>query len=216
MLPIVLAAPSGAAVVPATVSTGDAAAVSTDFDGPARHRSGIVLGASLGLGVGSAAGYPNDSTKIGDPSYYLAGGPMVGASETLVLMGAIADYLSFGFWFNHAGYQSRGFHSNGDAGGLRVEAFPLVRLYPRLDGLGVFGDFGIGQGSLTSSTPGVQKAEGTQSFVGAGAFYEWPFGKLIGGHFAAGPSLEYDAMWSSPFGREGLVASARLVFYGGP
>ena len=59
-------------------------------------------------------------------------------------------------------------------------------------------------------------AESTQSFLGTGAFYEWPFGRLIGGHFAAGPSLEYDAMWSQAFGHEGLVASARLVFYGGP
>jgi hypothetical protein len=212
MLSIVLAATAAAA---AAVPTGDRP-VSADLDGPAKLRAGLVLGGSLGVGVGAASGYPNDSIKIGDPRYYSASGAMLGASETVVLMGAIADYFSFGFWFNHAAYDGGDFHSTGDAGGLRLEVFALTVLYPRLAGLGLLAQFGIGQARLTAKVPGAETAEGTQSFVGAGAFYEWPFGRLIGGHFAAGPSLEYDAMWSTPFGRQGLVASARLVFYGGP
>jgi hypothetical protein len=210
MLSIVLAATAAAATA---VPTGDRP-VTADLDAPAKVRSGLVLGASLGVGVGAASGYPNDSTKIGDPRYYSASGAMLGTSETVVLMGALADYLTFGFWFNHAAYGAGDFHSTGDAGGLRLEVFPLTVLYPGLAGLGLLGEFGIGQARLTS--PGAPTAEGTQSFVGAGAFYEWRFGRFLGGHFAAGPSLEYDAMWSSPFGRQGLVAAARLVFYGGP
>jgi hypothetical protein len=221
MLPLLLAlgsaAGAGAAGVTA-VPVGDRP-VSADLDGPATLHSGVVIGGSLGVGIGGAAGYPNDSSKIGDGRYYLSGGTMVETSETIFLMGALADYLSFGVWFSHASFDSSGFHARGDAGGLRVEVFPLVRfsrLYPPLSHLGVLGEFGIGQGKLTSSSPGVQNAEGTQSFLAAGAFYEWPFGHLIGGHFAAGPSLEYDSMWSQSFGHEGLVATARLVFYGGP
>jgi hypothetical protein len=213
MIAILLAAYAGTGA--AAVATGDRPATD-DLDGPPRLRSGIVLGASLGVGVGSASGYPNDSTKIGDPRYYSASGAMLGSSETVVLMGALADAFSFGFWFNHASYSNADFHSNGNAGGLRVEGFPLVRLYPKLDGLAVFGQFGIGQAHLVSSTPNVPEAEGTQSFVSGGAFYEWPIWRVLGGHFAAGPSLEYDAMFSSPFSRQGLVASLRLVFYGGP
>jgi hypothetical protein len=212
MLSIVLAATAAAA---AAVPTGDRP-VSADLDGPAKVRSGLVLGGSLGVGLVAASGYPNDSTKIGDPTYYAASGAMLGTSETIVLMGAIADYFSFGFWFNHASAGGGDFHSTGDAGGLRLEVFPLTMVYPRLAGLGLLAQFGIGQARLTTKVPGAETAAGTQSFVGAGAFYEWPFGRLIGGHFAAGPSLEYDAMWSTPFGRQGLVASARLVFYGGP
>jgi hypothetical protein len=170
----------------------------------------------LGLGVGGASGYPNDSTKIGDPRYYLASGPMAGTSETVFLMGALTDYLSFGAWFNHASYAAHDVHSDGNAGGLRVDAFPLVRLYPRLSGLAVFAEFGIGQANLRSSVPGVETAQGTQSFVGFGSFYEWSFGHLFGGHFAVGPSLELDATVTQPLNREGLVASARLAFYGGP
>jgi hypothetical protein len=210
-LPVLAVTGAGAAAVP----TGDRP-VTADLDGPARLRSGIVIGTSLGVGLGAASGYPNDSTKIGDPRYYSASGAMLGASESVLLMGALADAFSFGFWFDHAGYSNGDFRSNGYAGGLRVEAFPLVRLYPKLDGLAVFGEFGIGQANLVSNTPRVPSSEGTQSFVSGGAFYEWPIWRVLGGHFAVGPSLEYDAMWSTAISRQGLVASLRLVFYGGP
>jgi hypothetical protein len=204
--------PAGAPAVP----PGGLHGVSADFEGKPRYRSGLVLGLSLGLGVGGASGYPNDSTKIGDPRYYLASGPMGGASGTIFLMGALTDYLSFGAWFNHASYAAKDFHSDGNAGGLRVDVFPLIRLYPRLSGLAAFAEFGIGGGNLRSSVAGVEEAQGTQSFIGFGGFYEWSFWHLLGGHFAVGPSLELDSTFTQPFNREGLVASARLVFYGGP
>jgi hypothetical protein len=217
-LPALAVQGAGAAAVP----TGDRP-VTADLDGPARLRSGIVIGTSLGVGLGAASGYPNDSTKIGDLRYYSASGAMIGASESVMLMGALADTFSFGFWFDHAGYSNGDFRSNGYAGGLRIEAFPLVRLYPSsalvgraLDGLAAFGEFGIGQANLVSNTPRVPSAEGTQSFVSGGAFYEWPIWRVLGGHFAVGPSLQYDAMWSTAISRQGLVASLRLVFYGGP
>ena len=75
---------------------------------------------------------------------------------------------------------------------------------------------GIGSGKLTASAPGYPQAGGTQSYGGIGIFHEWAFGHFIGGHFAAGPALEFDAIWSQPFEQHGLVASGRLVFYGGP
>jgi hypothetical protein len=212
MIAILLAVTGAGA---AAVATGDRP-VTADLDGPAKLRSGIVIGTSLGVGLGAASGYPNDSTKIGDPRYYSASGAMTGASESVLLMGALADTFTFGFWFGHAAYSNGDFHSGGYAGGLRIEAFPLVRLYPKLDGLAAFGQFGIGGASLTSKTPGVPEAQGTQSFVSGGAFYEWPIWRVLGGHLAAGPSLEYDAMFSTSISRQGLVASLRLVFYGGP
>ncbi len=211
MLPLVVAAPAAATAVAV-----DAPPPPADLDAPARLRSGIVLGLSLGAGLGAASGYPNNAVEIGDPSYYSSSGWMPGTSETVVAMGALTDYLSFGFTFTHAIFKNGDWRSNGSAGGLRLEVFPLVRLYPRLEGLGLLAQFGIGGASLTSTRPGVPEAEGTQSFVAAGAFYEWSFGRFIGGHLGAGPSLEYDAVWSQPFERHGLMASARLVFYGGP
>jgi hypothetical protein len=212
MLPLVVwAAPAAVAAVP----TGERP-VAPDAEARPRRRAGLVVGVALGGGLGGASGYPNNSLEIGDPNYYSASGWMFGTNETVLLMGALVDYLNFGFWFSHAAFGNGAWRSNGNGGGLRVEAFPLIQLWPRLDGLGLLAQFGIGSANLTSTRPGLPEAEGTQSFIGAGAFYEWAFGRLLGGHFAVGPSLEYDTIFSQPFERHGLVATARVVFYGGP
>ncbi len=210
MLGLLAANTSAAAAAVATGSQADEPVA------PHRFRSGVVVGAAFGAGVVGASGYPNDVTQIGDPRYYAASGWMVGTSTSLMLMGALTDYLSFGFWYAHATAENRDFRSRGDGGGLRVEAFPLVSIAPSFAGLGLAAQFGIGSANLPSKTPGVPTAEGTQSFVGAGVFHEWTLARLLGGHLAAGPSLEYDAIWSQPFERHGLTASARVVFYGGP
>jgi hypothetical protein len=188
----------------------------TDFDGPPRLRTGIALGLSLGFGLGAASGYPNNSQEIGTPGDYSASGAMFGSGSNLLIMGALADYLNFGFWFGRTQFKSGPWRSTGGGAGLRLELFPLAVLYPRLDGLGVFGQFGLGSGNLTSSEPGVVKASGTQSFAGTGLFYEWSVTKIFGGHIGLGPALEYDAIWSLPFERHDLLAALRVVFYGGP
>jgi hypothetical protein len=190
---------------------------SDDMNAPRKVRTGIVLGVSAGGGFAAGSGYPNDSTQIGDPTHHSASPWLPGTNETVFAMGALADYLNFGFWFGHALFQNGDWRTNGDGGGLRVEIFPLLGWYPRLSNLGVLAQFGTGSATLTSRIPGrPSEAEGTQSFIGAGVFYEWSFWQVLGGHFAVGPSLEYDAIFSLPFERHGLVADGRLVFYGGP
>jgi hypothetical protein len=186
---------------------------SAGTDEPLRHRSGIVIGLDVGGGIGRGAGYPNDSNDIGKMDHSSSGW-MPGTSGGLLVMGALADYLNFGFWFAEAGFRS-GLQRASQVGiGVRVEAFPLVSLGSGLSGLGLFGQFGVGTAKLTA--PGVPQVGGTQSFIGTGLFYEWSFGRFLGGHFGAGPSLEYDAVFTTPYDQNGLVASARLVFYGGP
>jgi hypothetical protein len=190
-------------------------------DLPASHalRSGLVVGLSVGAGLGGASGYPNDINQIGDPNFYSASGWMYGTSETLFVMGALTDYLNVGFFFSQAVFRNGDWRSGGSAGGLRLETFPLALVFPRLAGLGALAQFGIGGGNLTPSAASGSAgppAEGTQSFADVGVLYEWAFGHLFGGHFAAGPTLEYEALWSQPFERHGLLANARLVFYGGP
>jgi hypothetical protein len=212
MLPFVLAATSAtAAAIPTGLTTSP-----NDLDAPRRLRSGVVVGLTFGGGVVGASGYPNEQSKIGDPADYSASGWMLGSSGSLFVMGALTDYLSFGFFFTSASSANASWRSTGAGGGLRVEVFPLVGVFPRLSGLGVSGQFGLGNGHLTSTTPGLPGSQGTQSFLGVGVLHEWSFGHVLGGHFGAGPALEYDAIRSTPFERHGLIASARLVFYGGP
>ena len=212
MLPLVLATTGAAA---AAVATGDRP-TSPDLDVAPRIRSGVVIGLSLGAGVAGANGYPNASSQIGDPAFYSASGFMGGTSGSFFVMGALTDYLNFGFWAGSGSFRNGDWRSTGGGAGLRLEVFPLVAAVPRLAGLGLFGQFGIGGANLQSSNPAHPEASGVQSFLGTGVFYEWSFGSLFGGHFGVGPSLEYDATWSQPFERHGLVASARIIFYGGP
>src|SRR5690349_16552769 len=95
--PLVPAATSAAA---AAVPVGQSV-TAVDLEAPHRLRKGIAVGLTLGVGPIGASGYPNDLSKIGDSNFYSASGWMVGNSESVMLMGALADYLSFGFWYTH-------------------------------------------------------------------------------------------------------------------
>jgi len=211
MVPMVFAAPPAATAV-ATGERPEAA----ELDQAPKLRNGIVWGVSLGAGLGTSRGYPNNSQQIGDARYHSSSDWLPGTSQTLHVMGALTDYLNFGFWFAGANFRGHNQHASHVGVGLRVEAFPLIALVPRLQGLGFFSQFGLGAGRLTTRSAAVPDAVGTQSFIGVGAFYEWSFAHVLGGHFGVGPSLEYDAVWSQPFEQHGLLACARFVFYGGP
>jgi hypothetical protein len=216
MLPLLFAASTGAAA--AAVPTGDVVDATT-LSAPHLLRKGLVVGLSLGGGLGGASGYPNNLTQIGNSDYYSASGWLAGTNETIFVMGALTDYFSFGFWFSHALYESPDWHSNSDGGGLRMEVFPFALTLPSvssLAGLGVMAQFGLGSADLISKVTQTPGAMGTQSIAGVGVFYEWAFGHVLGGHFAVGPSLEFDALWSQPMEQHGLVASLRFAFYQKP
>jgi hypothetical protein len=210
MLPLLLAdVPSNQPMVTASAP----AQASPDSQKPRLLRNGFVVGLTLGGGVARGTGYPNSSDDIGHTDYQ-ASGWLPGPSGTLLVMGAIADTINFGFWYGQGTFKAHGDQAKQDGAGVRVEVFPLAFLYPPLGGLAAFSQFGIGTASLT--TPGAPKAGGTQSFIGVGVFYEWALGHVLGGHFGLGPSIEYDAVFTQPYDQNGLVASLRAVWYGGP
>jgi hypothetical protein len=198
------------------VAVQDEASLGANYPVTPERRSGVAIGVSTGISVVGASGYPNDSTKIGDPNYYGASGLMVGSQQQLFIMGALSDYLNFGFWIGGSIARNSDWRSRGTAGGFRVEAFPLLKLVPKLGDLGVLAQFGIGSATLDALHGTYPGADGVQSMIGAGVFYEWNIAKLLGGHAALGPSLEYDAIYSKSIDRDGVVAGARFVWYGGP
>ena len=214
-----------ASATPAPVGTNDASTAGQSAGEKAeqaaedclpRRRSGVVLSLTLGLGIASSSGYPNNASLIGTRADYSSSPIMAGGGFTFNLMGALTDWVSFGIWFGSETFQSKNWKSTGGGGGFRVEAFPLDKIYPRLDGLGVFGNFGLGGADLRVTAPGnFPSADGVQSFIGVGALYEWKIGRALGGHFSLGPSLEYDAMYSQALERHGALLGARLAFYGG-
>jgi hypothetical protein len=210
MLPLLLADVASARPM---VTASAPAPASPDSEVPRQLRNGFVVGLTLGGGFARGTGYPNSSDDIGHTDYQ-ASGWLPGPDGQLLIMGAIADTLNFGFWYGQGSFKLHGDQAKQVGAGLRVEAFPLAFLYPTLGGLAAFAQFGIGTASLT--TPGMPKAGGTQSIIGVGVFYEWAFWHVLGGHFGVGPSLQYDAVFTQPYDQNGLVASLRAVWYGGP
>ncbi len=183
-------------------------------DRPAARRSGVALGFTYGASIGSSSGYPNDSALIGDPNDYSASGVMGGAGGNFFLMGALSDYMNFGFWFGTTTLANANWRSTGGGGGFRVEVFPLFALGRGFRDLGVFGQFGIGSTALEHKSTGIT-SNGLESFLGAGVFYEFWLFRALGGHFALGPSLEYDAVVTEPMERHGALLGARFLWYGG-
>ncbi len=207
-----------AATCPSTPARADAAsdsATAKELTHPAERRSGVVLGFGMGLGLAGASGYPNAATKIGDPAYYDGSDVMGGGGGSIFGMGALTDWLNFGFFYARANFRSGQWSTYGGGGGVRVELFPLYRVYPRLRDLGVYGQFGIGTDTLTPTSGNREASSGTQSFLGAGVFYELFLGTGLGGHFAAGPMFEYDVETTQSNARQCALLGGRVALYTG-
>lgn len=178
-------------------------------------RSGLVIELMLGWGISTASGYPNNANQIGNSDYYSASNVMAGGGGGLFIGGALADYLTFGFFFLSQSYKSSSWESHESGGGLRLEVFPLVYAVPTLKNLGVFADVGIGGTTLDVRNPGYPEAHGVQSLIGVGGMYEFSIFHLFGGHGVIGPTLEYDAVFSQSASSGAGVMGGRLAFYGG-
>ena len=182
----------------------------------AERRSGIVIGGTGLLASGTAAGYPNQASQIGDPMYYAAGGVMGGGGAEGFVMGALADVFSFGLFFGYTLVANNDWSSEGLGGGFRLEAFPFFKLVPLLRDLGFFAQFGIGSANLEAQRGFYPGATGVQSFISVGVFHEWTLFKLKHGHFTIAPSLEYDYIGSRSMDRHVAGLGLRVAFYSGP
>lgn len=180
----------------------------------AERRSGLVIGLSPGIAFAGSSGYPNDLKLINDPAYYSQSPLLVGTSTSIFVMGALTDYLTFGFVVTNARFESPKWKSTGTGFGFRAEVFPLVRLLPTLADTAIYGQGGIGATSLQAKGP-YPSADGTQSFLGLGVHHEFRFTRMLGGHLSGGPYVEYDAIFAESAERHWLSSGFRLAFYGG-
>jgi hypothetical protein len=179
-------------------------------------RSGLVVGATGLFATGTAAGYPNQASEIGDPAYYGAGGAMAGGGVNAYVMGALADVFNFGLWFGYTLIANDDWRSEGVGGGFRLEAFPLYSLFPKLKNLGLFAQFGIGSANLEAQRGYYPGSDGVQSYVSFGAFYEITILRMKRGHFTIAPSAEYDYVGARSIDRSTLALGLRVAFYSGP
>jgi hypothetical protein len=184
------------------------------------RRNGAVIGASVGVGFAGSSGYPNNARLQNDPAFYSESPLLVGWSTSWFLMGALTDYFSFGPMLNIATFESEKWKSTGFGLGFRGEVFPLVGLakkWQRLDFLAdtaAYAQFGFGTTELRAKGP-YPTADGSQSFLGLGLHQEFRLMKILGGHAAAGPHVEYDLIRSEFMERHWLTVGLRLAWYGG-
>lgn len=183
---------------------------------PVEHerRAGLVVGGGVGVGLAGASGYTNNVKYLGNPDYYSATPLLVGVSQQYFLMGALTDYLSFGPLVSIATFDTPSWRSTGFGIGFRLEVFPLASLAPSLADTAVYGQAGIGSTRIAAKGP-YPDADGTRSFLGLGLHHELRLARLLGGHAAAGPFLEYDAIYAESAQRHWGTLGLRLAWYGG-
>jgi hypothetical protein len=183
------------------------------------RRNGAVLGASVGVGFAGSSGYPNNAKLQNDPGSYSESPLLVGWSSSYFLQGALTDYFSFGPLLNIATFESEKWKSTGFGLGFRGDFYPIAAL-ARKSNLGILADtavyaqFGFGTTELRAKGP-YPTAEGSQSFLGLGLHQEFRLVKMLGGHAAAGPHVEYDLIRSEFTERHWLTVGLRLAWYGG-
>jgi hypothetical protein len=180
---------------------------------PATWRGGFVMGAELGIGVGSIAGYPNDVKKIGFASYYTATGARPAAIFEGWIGGALTDWITFAVGFGGTPLDAAGTDKARTlAGVFHIEAFPLFYVGPRLRDLGVTFEAGTGVSSVTDSAGNKIVDSSAASFIGGGVFWE----PLHLWRLHAGPFLLGDYMWSDTVRRPAIFLGFRTSLYTGP
>lgn len=213
-----LGALAGLLFVTNTASAADALTVTPDANDVAgkpivhERRGGLVVGAAGGFGFAGASGYPNNASFFNNPDYYSETPLLVGWSASAFVMLALTDWVSIGPTATMSSADTAQWKSTGYGVGFRSEFFPLIRLYPRLADLGVYGQLGVGVVDLRAHGP-FPTSDGSQTFVGAGVHHEWRFASFLGAHVSAGPYVEYNAVVSQPSERHWLSLGLRVAFY---
>ncbi len=189
---------------------GDNAPDNTGYQSKAQRRSDFTLGASGGLGIGRASGYPNEIQKIDDRAYRSNTKLALGNGGLFWLGVAFNDYLNFGFAFG--AYNLSGNNREASAGifGFHIDAYPLFDFDKNLQDLAVFGNLGTGPLVIKG---GPEEADGgLLAYVEGGISYErWRLWRI-----GIGPTASVIHMWSDSAQLTGALLGARLAFYAGP
>jgi len=197
--------------LPAYAQPTDNEAWDGGFDKKAERRSDVVLGASGGLLIGTASGYPNEIDKIDEPRYESKTGFAVGNGLSFWLGGALADWFTFGVGMTLLSGSGADGKMSGQAFIVKIETFPLYGMGGGLRDLAFFADFGAG-GMTIDGAPAEEGEGGFTSVAGLGSAYEL----FRFGHFSLAPTVEYLLVSSQTVTAHSTIFGARVLFYGGP
>lgn len=189
-------------------------AAEQDWDGGyaqrAERRSGVALSLGAGVGMGASSGYPNSAGKIDVPAFRTEGEPAFGSAYSFWLGGALRDWFTCGVGYTSFGADDGDHRTQASGFIFHLETFPLWSLGGRLRDLALFANFGAGGLTIEG---GPETADGgLVSVLGLGTSFEL----FRFGHFALGPSLESNYVYSQSGEAFGIFLGARTVFYGGP
>lgn len=179
----------------------------------ATRRSGFTAGIMPAFSVGDASGYPNDFSKLDDPTWH-ASTTGIGSDLTVYLGGALTDWFTFSFGLASSKFGSSRLQSSSTAFVFHIEAFPLFARGGLYRDLGIFADVGTGTATLKRKEDGVELSNsGGLSMGGGGVVWEaW----RLGGHLAFGPFAAWHYQSSDAMTRQFSELGLRGVFYGGP
>lgn len=178
----------------------------------AERRTVLTMGISVGASLGSAAGFPNDPTKIGLISNYTDSGLGLGFGTRAWAGFALRDFLIFGGSFGALGFNAGDTIAFLGTAGFHTEIFPLFAVGGVFRELGLALETGIGTGIVSpdGGTSNLLVDGGFASSVGLSAFYE---GFRLGPKVSMGPYLGYDYVWSSSLRGGAFVLGWRTALY---
>ena len=186
-----------------------------DKDTPPLHRDGWTPAFGLRTGFAHVRGYPNDARAIDNADFYSSSDLLIGTSFSFHLGYALTDYLSFGFMTDFDHFESAHWREHGLGVGIRVDAYPLVRFYPRLADLGIFLEVGIGSATMEAKVGNYPNADGTQSYSSTGAFYELTILRGKSSHLALAPEAKYEHIDSASINSDSFTMGLRLAYFTG-
>jgi hypothetical protein len=178
--------------------------------GESSRRAGVVLGFSLGGGLGFGSGYPNDAKYIDNESYRGATGALPGYGWNLFVLGAISRDINVGFWGGTSAFENANWKSRASGGGLRVEAFPFGGLVAALRNTALYTNLGIGSTKSELKLAGNYAAlAGTQSFIAVGAFHEFH----VTQRFTLAPDARFEAVVTRAGAHSAFIVGVRVAFH---
>lgn len=178
----------------------------------AERRTVLTMGISIGGSAGSAAGFPNDPTKIGLIGNYTDSGIGVGFTSRAWIGFALRDFLVFGATVNAFGFDAGDNVAILGTVGFHTEIYPLFPLGGTYRELGLALETGIGTGIVApgGDTTKLLVDGGYSSSIGVSAFYE---GIRLGPKLSMGPYFGYDYVWSSSLRGGAFVLGWRTALY---
>jgi hypothetical protein len=178
----------------------------------AERRTVLTFGISIGGSLGSAAGFPNDPTKIGLIGNYTDSGIGAGFSSRAWIGFALRDFLVFGGTVGAFGFDAGENVAILGTVGFHTEIYPLFPLGGNFRELGLALETGIGTGIVApgGDTNNLLVDGGYSSSIGVSGFYE---GFRLGPKLSMGPYFGYDYVWSSSLRGGAFVLGWRTALY---